>query len=566
MMPSPSLFIIIGLLAPLAGSLGLGLRLMGKKTPTWKEVICLYLLGMGGLWLACTTLLVYDLKYNTLLSLPYSWTFIHIPHYLHWVWSFTLEPHMSLFLFMISSVSFLVQGYSLWYMKKDGALARFIALMQLFTFFMIVFCLTSPENIFQIFLGWEGMGILSYLLISFWHHKDNVPPSSLFVISINRVADIFLFWGLIGAFFLPDTHILFYLAIIIGAMGKSVQIGFHVWLPAAMVGPTPASALIHSATLVTSGVVLLIKLMSHMTHPWLAPLLYAIGYSTCIMAGVIAYRQHTFKGILAYSTISQMGLLMAGLGWQIAPAYLYFHLCVHGFFKALLFLCAAHLTYHTKQDSIQSIPGSLRQTFPLLYIFMGIGLASLGAFPPLAGFVSKYHITHTWPIPLYFFASCLTIGYSMRFFFQIFHPKKKMTTPKILDTTPPYIYVIFGIFCVPLLCGPAWHISSLTSWTLPFIVAGILYMLHPYGGHTSATVAWGHKHILRFIGQPLHLCAQWVGHVFDTAIHAFLCFPLRKFLLSGRMAQKYSTLYFFHELTVIFVMVTVVLLFIGILL
>ncbi|NBX85944.1 MAG: NADH-quinone oxidoreductase subunit L, partial [Proteobacteria bacterium] len=318
-----------------------------------------------------------------------------------------LDRLSALMLIVVTTVSACVHVYSVGYMAEDPSRRRFFIYLSLFTFAMLM--LVSAPNLVQMFLGWEGVGVCSYLLIGFWHHKASANAAAVKAFVVNRVADaamlvgMFLLLGLFGSLnyadFLPragelaaelqNTLNLIALLIFIGAMGKSAQFGLHTWLPDAMEGPTPVSALIHAATMVTAGVFLLCRLSPlYEFTPEILQIVGWVGALTALFAATVGLTQRDIKRVIAYSTCSQLGYMFFAIGVSAYPAAM-FHLATHAFFKALLFLGAGSVIHamHHEQDIFKM--GALRLALPVTYACMWIGSLALAGIPPFAGFFSK---------------------------------------------------------------------------------------------------------------------------------------------------------------------------------
>lgn len=320
---------------------------------------------------------------------------------------YVLDKLSATMLIVVTTVSACVHLYSISYMHEDTSRRRFFIYLSFFTFAMLM--LVTAPNLVQMFLGWEGVGVCSYLLIGFWHHKASANAAAIKAFIVNRVADaamliglfmvISLFGSLTYAEFLPrveevaGTHAtalnLAALLIFIGAMGKSAQFGLHTWLPDAMEGPTPVSALIHAATMVTAGVFLLCRLspMFEFT-PDVLTIVGWVGALTAIFAATVGLTQTDIKRVIAYSTCSQLGYMFFAIGVSAYPAAM-FHLTTHAFFKALLFLGAGSVIHamHHEQNIFKM--GGLRKALPFTYGAMWLGSLALAGIPPFAGFFSK---------------------------------------------------------------------------------------------------------------------------------------------------------------------------------
>lgn len=375
-------------------------------------------------------------------------------------WSLKLDRLTAIMLVVVTVVSSLVHIYSTGYMHEDRSIARFMSYLSLFTFFMLI--LVTADNFLQLFVGWEGVGVASYLLIGFWFKKQSANAAAIKAFLANRVGDfglilaialIYLTFGSVEyatvfsaaaakvdmkflafghAFSSIDTICIL---LFIGAMGKSAQIGLHVWLADAMEGPTPVSALIHAATMVTAGVFLVARCSPLFElSPLALSVVTIVGATTAIFAATIALTQNDIKKIIAYSTCSQLGYMFFACGVSAYSAGI-FHLATHAFFKALLFLGAGsviHAMHH--EQNIQKM-GGIWKKIPITYAMMWIGSLALAGFPPFAGFYSKDVIleaafmSHN-PLGKFAYAmgvtaAFLTAFYSWRLLFLTFHSKTR---------------------------------------------------------------------------------------------------------------------------------------------
>lgn len=332
--------------------------------------------------------------------------------------SIILNPLSVSMLFLVNIVSTCVHIYSLSYMNEDKNINRFFTYLSMFTFFMII--LIVSDDFLQLFIGWEGVGLSSYLLISFWFEKKSASFAANKAFIVNRIGDFCLIIGIGIIYFIFHTinfseisHILnnyqsykinliganintinlACLFIFIGCMGKSAQIGLHVWLADAMEGPTPVSALIHAATMVTAGVFLVSRLYFLFDISNVKYIILIISSLTAIIAALIACFQSDIKKIIAYSTCSQLGYMFMALAVSGYNASI-FHLLTHGFFKALLFLSAGSIIHSVGSQNINSMPKSLFKKMPITFFLMLIGTLSITGIPPFSGFYSKDAIIH----------------------------------------------------------------------------------------------------------------------------------------------------------------------------
>jgi len=385
-------------------------------------------------------------------------------HVLPWIssgdlqiaWSLRVDTLTAVMLVVVTTVSSLVHLYSVGYMDEDPHRPRFFAYLSLFTFAMLM--LVTSDNLVQLFFGWEGVGLASYLLIGFWYQKPSANAAAIKAFVVNRVGDFGFSLGIFAVFMLigsTDFETIFHAApgltgktinffgwhadaltltcllLFMGAMGKSAQFLLHTWLPDAMEGPTPVSALIHAATMVTAGVFMVARLSPLFElAPNAQAFVMLIGGTTAFFAATIGLVQNDIKRIVAYSTCSQLGYMFVAMG---AGAYSVgmFHLFTHAFFKALLFLGSGSVIYamHHEQD-IRNM-GGLKDKIPFTYVAMVIGTLALTGFPLTAGYFSKDAIIESAfvaqnPFAFYGFlmtviAACLTSFYSWRLIFKTFH-------------------------------------------------------------------------------------------------------------------------------------------------
>jgi NADH-quinone oxidoreductase subunit L len=421
---------------------------------------------------------------------------------LNWITSGSLKLHWSIYvdsltavmLVVVNSVSALVHIYSIGYMSHDPHKPRFMSYLSLFTFMML--SLITADNFLQLFFGWEGVGLASYLLIGFWFKKESANNASMKAFIVNRVGDlglliamflIFKTFGTLtfsevfsqaadqskisikifgGEYNLITTICVF---LFIGAMGKSAQILLHTWLPDAMEGPTPVSALIHAATMVTAGVFLVARCSPLFEYSQYALNLVAfVGATTAIFAASIAIVQTDIKRIIAYSTCSQLGYMFfaAGMGaYNVAI----FHLFTHAFFKALLFLGAGSVihAFHDEQN-IEKM-GGVWKKIPLTYALMLIGTLALTGFPLLAGFYSKDAIIESAYFSKSLFAgyafiiglttAFITSIYSWRLIFKTFHGKynNTMSFEKVHESGPVMLIPLLLLAVGAIFSGYVFH-------------------------------------------------------------------------------------------------------------
>ena len=370
-------------------------------------------------------------------------------------WSINIDPLSAIMIMVVTSVSAIVHIYSIGYMSSDPHKPRFMSYLSLFTFSML--CLVVSDNFLQLFFGWEGVGLCSYLLIGFWFKRETANNAAIKAFIVNRIGDfglaigIFLIFLNFGTVDFQDVFMrapefseininflggqfnlitLICVFLFIGAMGKSAQFILHTWLPDAMEGPTPVSALIHAATMVTAGVFLVVKCSPIFEYSTLALNLVAIvGMVTALFAASVALVQNDIKKIIAYSTCSQLGYMFfaAGVGaYHIAM----FHLFTHAFFKALLFLGAGSVIHSFSDEQDINKMGGVWKKIPYTMVLMLIGTLALTGFPFLSGFYSKDAIIEyaflkdnvmgNYVSSVGIITAFLTAIYSWRLFFKTF--------------------------------------------------------------------------------------------------------------------------------------------------
>jgi NADH-quinone oxidoreductase subunit L len=384
-------------------------------------------------------------------------------------WSMNIDPLSAVMLVVVTSVSALVHIYSIGYMSHDPHKPRFMAYLSLFTFAMLM--LVTSDNFIQLFFGWEGVGLCSYFLIGFWFKKESANAAAIKAFVVNRVGDFGFALGIFLVFYLFGTVNysevfeqiptiteknlnflgfdinaidLICLLLFIGAMGKSAQILLHTWLPDAMEGPTPVSALIHAATMVTAGVFLVVRCSPIYEYSELAlNLVTIVGMTTALFAASVAIVQTDIKKIIAYSTCSQLGYMFFATGvgaYNIAM----FHLFTHAFFKALLFLGSGSVIHAFKDEQDINEMGGVWKHLPYTYAMMIIGTLALTGFPFLSGFYSKDAIIEFaylrdntvgyYAAGIGIFTAFLTSIYSWRLIFKTFHGEYNNKKMKISET------------------------------------------------------------------------------------------------------------------------------------
>ncbi len=491
---------------PLAAALitGLGTRQLGIRTAQW--------ITTGA------TMLAAILSWSLLPSVVFDQQ-SYILTLMPWIssgsfaveWALRIDSLSVLMLVLITSVSALVHLYSIGYMHEDPHPQRFMSYLSLFTFFMLL--LVTANNFLQLFVGWEGVGLCSYLLIGFWYKKESANAAAMKAFIVNRVGDFSFALGVLGVFFLfgdlgfdavfasapteatttltflgQEWHALTVICLLLfgGAMGKSAQLGLHTWLPDAMEGPTPVSALIHAATMVTAGVFLVARCSPLFElSPLALDVVTLVGAATCLFAATIAVTQNDIKRVIAYSTCSQLGYMFFACGVSAYAAGM-FHLFTHGFFKALLFLGAGSVIHALHHEQDMRKMGGIWRKIPLTYAMMLLGTLAIVGLPPFSGYFSKDMILesafaagahgHRFGYLAYILgvsAALLTAFYSWRLVFLTFHGKcrasKKVQagiheSPKVM--TIPLILLSLGALGMGALGSMGWGIvdSDMRFW------------------------------------------------------------------------------------------------------
>jgi len=450
---------------------------------------------------------------------------------------FLVDRLAALMMVVVTFISLMVHIYTIGYMREDPGYTRFFSYISLFTFAMLM--LVMSNNLMQLFFGWEGVGVVSYLLIGFWYTKPTAIAASMKAFLVNRVGDFGFLLGIAGLVHLTGSlhyseifaqadkiagstfelfpgHVwqaatVICIGLFIGAMGKSAQVPLHVWLPDSMEGPTPISALIHAATMVTAGIFMVAR-MSPIFELSEAALSFVlvIGSTTALFMGFLGIVNNDIKRVVAYSTLSQLGYMTADLGVS-AYAGSIFHLMTHAFFKALLFLAAGSviIAMHHEQDMRKM--GGLKKYMPITYWTALIGTLALIGFPGFAGFFSKDAVleaVHASHLPGATYAYwCLLIGvfvtafYSFRLVFMTFHGEERMDhhTREHLHESPWVVTLPLVLLAIP---------SVLIGW---FTIEPLLF-----GGYFESSIRVAENHdVLHHVAEEFHGPAAFVLHGFS---------------------------------------------------
>ncbi|MBV8121719.1 MAG: NADH-quinone oxidoreductase subunit L, partial [Alphaproteobacteria bacterium] len=396
-------------------------------------------------------------------------------------WSIRLDTLSGVMILVVTIVSSMVHVYSIGYMAEDKSIPRFMAYLSLFTFFMLA--LVTSNDFLQLFFGWEGVGLMSYLLIGFWYDRPSANAAAIKAFIVNRVGDfgfslgIFTIFVIFGTLSFPavfgaapkmvgttmsflgwrvDSLNLACILLFIGAMGKSAQVPLHTWLPDAMEGPTPVSALIHAATMVTAGVFMVARLSP--IFEYAATALVAVGViggTTAFFAASVGMAQNDIKRVIAYSTCSQLGYMFVAAGVSAYSASI-FHLFTHAFFKGLLFLCSGAVIHALGGDQDMRRMGGMWRKIPITYVTMWIGALSLSGIPPFSGYWSKDTILdaawasgaavgrYGWVLGT--IAAFMTAFYIGRLMFMTFHGE-----PRAPEETMHHAHEAPWVMLIPLI-------------------------------------------------------------------------------------------------------------------
>ncbi len=396
-------------------------------------------------------------------------------------WAFKVDTLTAVMLVVVTTVSSMVHVYSIGYMHHDPDVPRFMSYLSLFTFAMLM--LVTADNLVQMFFGWEGVGLASYLLIGFWHSKPSANAAAIKAFVVNRVGDFGFMLGIFATFVLFDTVNLdqifaragemtsvtlpifsgefnaitaICLLLFVGAMGKSAQLGLHTWLPDAMEGPTPVSALIHAATMVTAGIFMVARMSPLFEYSDFAlQVVTIVGASTAIFAATIGCTQFDIKRVIAYSTCSQLGYMFFAIGVSAYSAAI-FHLLTHAFFKALLFLGAGSVIHAMSDEQDMRKMGGIWKLIPVTYVLMWVGSLALAGVWPFAGYYSKDTILEAaWGahsmVGGYAFwmgiaAAFLTAFYSWRLIIMTFHGSQRAD-----EKTMAHVHESPAVMIIPLV-------------------------------------------------------------------------------------------------------------------